>query len=135
MWPAAGARIRQTDGLHGTEGQGFAAPRRHHLDGQAPFEVARLLERVRLHLFAGEQLVDEALVFVARQRQVQVIVAAALAVARLPERHCIVDGVRGDDRGDRVVERERRVADRLGERARQARARQRPGGDDAERVG
>ena len=131
MRPAPRPRIDETDRLHGPEGERLATARGHHLDGQAALEVARLLERVRLDLLTREQLVDEPLVLLARQRQVQVIVATALSVARLAEGDRLVDRVARHDRRDGVVEGQRRIAGGLRERSGQPLPGQRPGGDDA----
>ena len=54
----------------------------------------------------GER-VDERFVLVAGERGVEVVIAVALAIARERVKRAVVERVGGDDRGDRVVERQR----------------------------
>ena len=82
-------------------------------------------------LLPAEQLVDESLVLVARQRKIQVVGAFALAVPRLGEGDGKVHRVAGDNGSDGVVERELRGADRLREGTRELLSGERPRGDDA----
>ena len=131
MRPLPGARIGQSHRLHRTEGEGVAAALGHHLDGKAPFEVPRFLERMWRDLLPAQQLVDETLVLVARQRKIQVIGAFALPVPRLGEGDGAVHRVAGHDRSDGVVERELRSANRLREGTRELLSGERAGGDDA----
>ena len=83
--PAPGARIDQSHRLHGAEAQRLAAAPRQLFDGQAGFEIRRLVFRdMGRHALAGEQRVEEALVLLAVERAVDVVVGAVerLAVAR-----------------------------------------------------
>src|SRR5947199_1225143 len=79
----------------------------------------------------AQQLVDEPLVLVARQRKIQVIGAFALPVPRLGEGDGAVHRVAGYDRSDGVVERELRSANRLCEGTRELLSGKRARGDDA----
>ncbi len=130
--PGAGARVGEPHRLHRAVGEHVAAALGHHLDGQAAFEVARLLERVRRDLLPAQELVDEPFVLFAGERQVEVVRALALAVARLREGDALVHRVARHDGRDGVVEGELRIAHRIPQRLRQRLSGQRPGGDDAE---
>ena len=59
---AAGARVGQPHRLHGTEAQGVAAAAGDLFDGQAGFEVRRVVRDMRFHALRRQQFVDEALV-------------------------------------------------------------------------
>ena len=130
--PPPGAGVRQSHGLHRPVGQDVPSPLRHHFDRQAAFEITRLFELVRFHLLAAEQLVHEALVLLARQRQVQVVRPLPLAVSRLLEGQRAIDRIAGDDRRDRIVEGELRRPHRLRHRPRQGFAGERAGGHHAQ---
>src|SRR2546422_4651938 len=96
--------------LHGTEAQRVAAPRRQLLHRQAAFEVGggRPIELVvRLVLLPRAERRHEGVVLLLGERGVPVVAAPALAVARRAEQALVVERLGGDDRRDRVEERER----------------------------
>ena len=81
----AGARIDEADRAHRPKRQRVAPAPRHLLDRHAALEVDAALEVLGRHLLGREHhRVDEAVVLVARQRAVEIVVAA-LAVARRRE--------------------------------------------------
>ena len=87
---------------------------------------------MRRHFRALQDLVDEVFVLLARHRQIQIIVAAALPVARLRERDGEIDRVARHDRRDGIVERKLLRTDRFRQRAGQRLSRERASGDDAQ---
>ena len=78
---ASRARIREADRLHRTEPQRVAAAVRHDFDRQAAFEEPLLVEVVNGRRFSCDQRVVETIVFVARQRAVQVIALSIVDAA------------------------------------------------------
>ncbi len=123
--------------LHRTEAQRLAPAPRELFDGQAGFEVARVVFRdMRRDACGREQRVDEALILLAIERAIQIIVGAVerFAVARRPEGDREIDRIGFDDRADGVVEEQPlgagEPADLCGQRA----AGERPGGDDRDGV-
>ena len=103
----AGARIGQPHRLHRAEAQRVAAAPRDLLDRQAGFEVAGVvLGDVGGDAGGGQQFVDEALVLLAVERAIEIVVriVGGLAVARGPERYRGIDRLRVHDRADAVVE-------------------------------
>ena len=101
--PATRAWIDQAHRAHWTECESFTAPIGHFFDRHASFESDKTLEAMGRDALSAEQSIDECAVLLARQRQVQVIVAA-FAVARRAIRNVHVDGLGRNDRRDRVVE-------------------------------
>ena len=129
---ATGARVRQAERLHRAVPQSLDPPLGHGLDRKAPFEVDRLLEVVERHLLAGEELVHEGLVLEPRERDVQIVVATALAPARERVELREVERRELHDGRHRVVEVEIRVSEREKERPFQRRRRERARRDDDE---
>ena len=125
--------IGEAERLHRPMAQGFAAARRHHLDGQAAVEIGRL-PVVEGNRVAGEEGGDEGVVLLARERTVDVIGARStrsrLVVARLQPSARHVDRFAVNDRGDGVEEGERVLAGELGDRFGKRRRGQGSGGDD-----
>ena len=115
-----GRGIRQAHRLHRPVPQRLAPALRHDLDRKTPLEVDPLLEVVDGHGLAREQVGDELLVLLARQRAVPVVLALALAVARHRVHLREVERVGDDDRRDRVVEVEVLGPEELADRARRA---------------
>ena len=103
----AGARVRQPHRLHRPEPQRLPSPPRHFLDRQAPLEVRNLVELVALVLIGGEEGIEKRLVARAVERGIEVVVPPALSVPRQGIEAGMIERVVGDDRRDRVVERER----------------------------
>jgi len=100
--PAVGAV--EAHRLHGAVAQGVLAAARQLLDGQAPLEEDRPLELVRDDdLGLGDGALERQ-VLLAVERCVQVVLAATLAVARLPEEPREVEALGVDDRRDGVIE-------------------------------
>ena len=77
-------RIGQAHRLHRSEPQRVGAAMGHHLDRQAAFEEFLLVEVVDRRRFGVDQRVVEALVFLARQRAVQIIAFAVVDAAGGP---------------------------------------------------
>src|SRR6185503_18510876 len=115
--------------LHRSVAQRVDAAPRHLLDRQAALEEEGALEVMQRQHFGCDEGGDERLVLVARERRVEVVLAAALAVARGPEELREVERLGVDDGRDGVVEVEVLGAEqrlqRGGERWRSERA----GGD------
>ena len=84
-----------------------------------------------LEQLCREERVYELLVLTGRQRRVQEVVAAALAVARHPVEQRVIQGVAADDGRDGIVERKRVGAEPRGDRLAQPVGGERPGGHDA----
>ena len=123
--------------LHGAEAQRIAAAPRDLFDGQAGFEIADgIFGDMRGDALRREQLVDEALVLLAIERAIQVVVRAVggFAVARRPEGDVGVHGFGVDDGADAVVKEQPlgpgEARDGCGERV----AGERAGGDDGDAV-
>src|SRR5204863_10222207 len=68
--PRPGPRVLQAHRLHRPEREHVAAALGHYLDREAALEIASLFELVRLDLLAAQQLLDEAFVLLAIERQV-----------------------------------------------------------------
>src|SRR5207245_5532296 len=83
------------------------------------------------NLLSMEQLVDECLVLLLREREVEIVGSFPFAISRLCKRDRGVDRVAGHDGGDGVVECELRVADGLRERSCQGFCGKRTGRRDA----
>ena len=128
---AAGSRVVQADRLHRAEPQRLAAALRHLLDRQAALEVRHLVELVAVKLVGGRQRVDERFVLFARQRRVEVVVAVALAPARLGVEHVVIERLGADDRRNRIVERQRVAAEPRLDRRCERVGGERPGRNDA----
>jgi hypothetical protein len=130
----AGARVAEAHRLHRPEAEGVLAARGQLLDRETAFEVrhaahaAHVVARVLVR--RGERG-DEGFVFVSREGRVPVVGALALAVARGLEELLELERVGGDDRRDRVVEREGVAAHRRRDRRREQVRRERAGRDDA----
>jgi hypothetical protein len=92
-------------------------------------EVPRRFELVQGHGLRRKQGIDEPSVAESVKRQIQVI-PLALLVARSTKWHLVIDGVGVDDRGDRIVEVERRLSHQPLELGGQLRSREWTGGDD-----
>ena len=101
--PPAGARVHQSDRLHGPEEQRVAAAAGDDLDGQAALEEELVLEGVQLGALGGGEGLVEGVVLRLVERAVHVVVAT-LAVARGAEGAREVDGLRLHHRAHRVVE-------------------------------
>ena len=133
----AGARIGQAHGLHGAEAQRVAPAPRQLLDGQAGFEKRRIVfGDVRGDGLRREQLVHEALVLLAVERAVQIIVRAVdrFAVARSPEGDAGIHRIGLDDGADAVVEEQPAGAGEARDLCGQRVAGERAGGDDGDAV-
>ena len=100
-------RIGQPDRLHRTEQKGVAASFRHHLDRQTAVEIIRLFKIVKNRLFRSQQRVDKPVIFVFRQRTVDIVAAVPFVIARLIPRHLHVNAVLKHHRRNRVVKRQR----------------------------
>ena len=120
-----GARIVEADGLHRSEAERVVAALGHDFDRQAPFEVWRrgfpILED---GFFAGEQRIDEVVVFRLRHRAVEIVGARAsrpgFVIARLAPDDGVVDAVAMHDGSDGVEERERPFTGEFADRGAQA---------------
>jgi hypothetical protein len=73
--PTARPRVVEPHPLHAAVAQGLRPALGHHLDGQAPLEEARLLERPRRDPVGGEQSLDEGPVARLVEGAVHVVVA------------------------------------------------------------
>ena len=151
---AARARIDQTYRLHRSEPQRVFTAIRHHLDRQAPFEEALLVEIVDGRGLRRRQRVVERVVFVARHRTIQVVTLPVIDATRrrrpvcrprtklcraraqtsIPPRSAKdfvpIDRLGKDDGADRVVEIQVLAADDLRDPGGQCVRRQRSGRDD-----
>ena len=124
---------------------------RHHLDRQAAFEELLLVEIVDGRRLGVDERLVEALVFVARQRAVQVVAlpivhaagrtpvhlrvrSAAGGAGPIPPRRAedlgAIDRLGEHDRADRVVEIQMLLADEPHQVGRQRIRGERAGGDD-----
>ena len=103
---APGARIAQTDGLERPEAQRVLAAIGHLFDRQAALEVRRRA-RLRSPWADGASSVRRSRtscsVLLAVERNVEIVVAVALVVARLAVHLRFVDRIGRDDRRGRVV--------------------------------
>ena len=128
-------RVGQADRLHRAVAQRVHPALRHHLDGQAAFEVGRaLLPLLEVDLLGGQQGVDEGAVFVLLEGAVDVVLAGAagagLVVARLEPRLGQVHALQIDDGSDGVEEGQRFLAGKATDCLGQWRRSEGAGGDD-----
>ena len=132
--PRAPARsgIGQADGLERAEARRIDALAGDLLDGLASLEQIARLEFAANHAIGVDQLLDERLVFLTRERRVQVVahLAARILVAALAEQLAHVQRIGHDDRRRRVVERHMVRPRDLGKRFRQSIGGQRTGRHD-----
>ncbi len=112
---ALAARRGESHRLHRSEAQRVLAAARQLLDRQAALEEERLLEVAQRQHLGVEHGLTEGEVLAAVHRRVEVVVAAALAVARGREQAIVIEARRLHHRRDGVVEVEVLGAEELGE--------------------
>ena len=88
---------------------------------------------LRLELVGGAERGQEGVVFGLGERGVEVVVAAAFAVAGGAEQHVVVERIGGHDRSDGVEKSEGGDTQALRHRAAEGFGRERARGDDARR--
>ncbi len=91
---ASGAWVDEADRLHRPEPQRVAPAVRHHFDRQAPLEELLFVEIVNSRRLRGHQRVVEALVFLARQRAVQIVSLPVVHAAGWTDRIARLKGSR-----------------------------------------
>ena len=104
--PATGAGIGESDRPHRPEAQRLRPAPGHLLDRQAPLEIRHLVEFMRRELIRFDQRRDEAVVLLACERGVEVVVAVPLAIAGERVDPGLVQRFPAYDRCDRIVEGE-----------------------------
>ena len=131
-WAPARSGIGQADGLERAEARRIDALAGDLLDGLASLEQIARLEFAPDHAIGADQLLDERLVFLAREWRVQIVahLAARILVAALAEQLAHVQRIGHDDGRRRVVERHMVRPRDLGKRFRQSIGGQRTGRQD-----
>ena len=130
---ASGARIFQSDRLHGAEAQRVAAAPRDLFDRQAALEVVQLLPVAFFDRLRRDQRIVEAVVLFSRHRAVDVVGRAFVVACRqIHLRH--VDGIGFDDGADRIVEEQVRSPAQSPNFPRKRVRGQRAGGNDRDLI-
>ena len=75
----AGAWVGESDRFHRAKGEGVFAPAGHLFHRQAPLEIATAFKLLLRHLLSGQDLIHQAVVFLAGERAVEVILAMVIA--------------------------------------------------------
>ena len=123
----AGSGIHEPGGPHRAERQGLPPAPGHLLDGEAAFEEP--FEAAHRHLLRFHHRIHQPVIVGLGQGQIQVV-AWPLVVARRPEGHRGVHGLRGEHRRDGVVVVEVFRAQKLSDALRKGLCRQRSRGQD-----
>ncbi len=123
-------RIGEPNRFERTESQHVITAIRHLLDWKATLEVADFLELFELVPRLRPQIVDELQIRISLERDVEIVVAFALVVARLTIHLGFVDRIRRDDRRRGVVVMQPPAADQTIDRIGQAGSGKRSAGDD-----
>ena len=122
---ATGARVGESNGLHGAKTDGILARARDLLGRLAGLEQVPALKVLEHHAIGRGERLDKGLVLFLVERGIQIVATPLLLVARLREQHVHID-----NRGGRVKERQGVTTDKLHDLLAQCRRAQGTRGDN-----